>query len=90
MIVILSNLLGGITSANAKKYIELGATHVIVTSFVFQDGQINFERLKELVKLVGKEKLILDLSCRKKKDDDSNTFYVVTNKWTKYTDFPVT
>lgn len=77
---------GGITPENALFYLEAGASHVIVTSYVFRDGNIHFERLKALTKLVGKEKLVLDLSCRKK--DDS--YYVVTDRWQKFTDFKVT
>eukprot|EP00953_Heterococcus_sp_UTEX-ZZ885_P034215 17737-Heterococcus_DN1.PRE.1 len=56
---------GGVTPAAAKKYLDAGASHVIVTSYVFQNGQIVWERLKELVAAVGKERLVLDLSCRR-------------------------
>lgn len=72
------------------KYLEAGALHVIVTSFVFNEGVIDLPRLQALSKLVGKERLVIDLSCRKKIDDGSGLFYVVTNKWTKYTDFAIT
>lgn len=70
------------------------ASHVIVTSYVFRNGSIDFDRLKELVDIVSKEKLVLDLSCRKKpveagKEPDEN-YYVVTDRWQKYTDFAVT
>jgi hypothetical protein len=34
--------------------------------YVFSDGKMNIERLRQLVELVGKQKLVLDLSCRKK------------------------
>ena len=95
---------GGITIDNAEKYLNIGASHVIVTSYVFRNGIIDIERLDKLVQLVGKDKLVLDLSCRKKKnndnnnnDDDSNTtttttttYFVVTDKWTKYTNFAIT
>ncbi|KAL6521103.1 Phosphoribosylformimino-5-aminoimidazole carboxamide ribotide isomerase [Orobanche gracilis] len=57
---------GGINSSNALSYIDEGASHVIVTSYVFNDGQVDFERLKELFIAVGKKRLVLDLSCRKK------------------------
>ena len=56
---------GGITPANAGEFLDAGATHVIVTSYVFRDGQVDFERLEEMVCAVGKERLVLDLSCRK-------------------------
>ena len=55
---------GGITAENAKEYIDAGASHVIVTSYVFKDGKINYENLDKLVAVVGKEHLVLDVSCR--------------------------
>lgn len=72
---------GGITNENAAEYLEAGADKVIVTSFVFKDGQIAYDNLEKLVKEVGKEKLVLDLSCRKK----DNQYYIVTNRWQQYT-----
>jgi phosphoribosylformimino-5-aminoimidazole carboxamide ribotide isomerase len=73
---------GGITADNGKQWLDKGASHVIVTSYVFRDGQINHENLQKLVRLVGKEHLVLDLSCRKKGDD----YYIVTDRWQKFTD----
>lgn len=58
---------GGITAENAKDFLSMGASHVIVTSYVFRDGRIDYERLNELVRTVGKQHLVLDLSCRKKR-----------------------
>ena len=59
---------GGITDANAEHWLNLGASHVIVTSHVFHDGQLDAERLERLRRLVGKERLVLDLSCRWRED----------------------
>lgn len=73
---------GGITPENAAQYLEAGASHVIVTSYVFRDGRIDFENLHKLVKETGKEKLVLDLSCRMK----NGSYYIVTDRWQKYTD----
>lgn len=73
---------GGINASNAKEYIEAGASHVIVTSYVFSDGKIHWENLKKLVRAVGKEHVVLDLSCRKK----GNDYYIVTNRWQTFTD----
>ncbi len=73
---------GGITCANASEYLEQGASHVIVTSYVFENGQVQWGRLEKLVELVGKERLVLDLSCRKKE----NGYYIVTNRWQTFTD----
>ena len=72
---------GGITADNAHFYIENGASHVIVTSYVFKDGKINYENLDKLVAAVGKEHVVLDLSCRYLKDG----YYVVTDRWQKFT-----
>ena len=55
---------GGITAENASYFITEGASHVIVTSDVFKDGKIHYENLKKLVATVGKEHVVLDLSCR--------------------------
>ena len=76
---------GGITAENAMAYIEAGASHVIVTSYVFQDGKIHWDNLQKLVDAVGKKRIVLDLSCRKK----GNAYYVVTNRWQTYTDVVV-
>lgn len=73
---------GGINDENAYEYLEQGAEKIIVTSFVFKNGQISYENLEKLVKAVGKEKLVLDLSCRKKEGQ----YYIVTDRWQKYTD----
>ena len=86
---------GGITIDNAMQYLDAGASHVVVTSYVFRDGQVDLPRLSALRDLVGKERLVLDLSCRKKPVNantpasDTNPYYVVTNKWTQYTDYTV-
>lgn len=73
---------GGITAENAEGFLKMGASHVIVTSYVFSEGRINYERLDALVKAVGKEHLVLDLSCRKKDDQ----YYIVTDRWQKFTE----
>ncbi len=77
---------GGITDENALLYLNEGASHVIVTSYVFKDGVINYENLKRLKSLVGKDKLVLDMSCRAR----DGKYYVVTDRWQKFTDVLVT
>ncbi|MEG0227613.1 MAG: phosphoribosylformimino-5-aminoimidazole carboxamide ribotide isomerase [Lachnospiraceae bacterium] len=72
---------GGITAENAPVYLEKGASHAIVTSYVFQNGEICWENLKKLERAVGKEHVVLDLSCRKKEDE----YYIVTNRWQTFT-----
>lgn len=73
---------GGITPENASEFLEAGASHVIVTSYVFKDGQLHYDRLQEMLDTVGKERLVLDLSCRKKDGE----YYIVTDRWQKYTE----
>lgn len=73
---------GGITAENAAEFLDAGASHVIVTSYVFKDGQVNYQNLEKLQKAVGKERLVIDLSCRKKED---GAYYVVTDRWQKFT-----
>lgn len=73
---------GGINSANAPQWLSAGASHVIVTSWVFRDGRIDRGRLAELVAVVGRERLVLDLSCRKRGDQ----YFVVTDRFQKFTD----
>ena len=77
---------GGITAENAKEFLDAGASHVIVTSYVFKDGRIHYERLEKLVNTVGKEHLVLDLSCRKR----DGVYYIVTDRWQKFTEEEVT
>ena len=77
---------GGITADNAQEFILAGASHVIVTSYVFSGGEIRFDRLEELMDAVGREHLVLDMSCRKKDND----YFVVTDRWQKMTKERVT
>ena len=76
---------GGINQANASTWLDAGASHLIVTSWVFRDGKLDAERLTALVKTVGKHRLVLDLSCRHKDGD----YFVVTDRWQKFTDLKV-
>lgn len=77
---------GGITAENGAEYLDAGASHVIVTSYVFRDGRISYENLERMKAAVGKERLVLDLSCRKKDGE----YYVVTDRWQRFTDTKVT
>lgn len=72
---------GGITKENAAFFLEKGASKVIVTSYVFQKGEIHYDNLRALVSEIGKEHLVLDLSCRKKEGN----YYIVTDRWQNYT-----
>lgn len=76
---------GGVTIQNARDWLDAGASHIIVTSWVFREGRVDWGRLEELVKLIGKEKLVLDLSCRKRDEK----YVVVTDRWQKFTELEV-
>lgn len=73
---------GGITAENAADFLEAGASHVIVTSYVFREGRIDYQRLEKLVKAVGKDRLVLDLSCRK----TAEGYRIATDRWQRLTD----
>ena len=77
---------GGVCPENACDYLDAGASHVIVTSYVFKNGQISWENLERMEQAVGRERLVLDLSCRKKDD----RYYIVTDRWQNFTEVPVT
>ncbi|VFQ43505.1 phosphoribosylformimino-5-aminoimidazole carboxamide ribotide isomerase [Desulfoluna butyratoxydans] len=77
---------GGITCDNAVSWLDRGAAAVIVTSHVFHDGRIDEERLAKLVKTVGKERLVLDLSCRR----SDQGYRIVTDRWQTWTDEVIT
>ena len=77
---------GGINATNALDWLAAGASHVIVTSWVFREGRVDWTRLEELSRLVGPTRLVLDLSCRRRGDD----YFVVTDRWQKFTDLAVT
>ena len=77
---------GGINPVNARGYLDAGASHVIVTSYVFSGGEINFRNLEIISKAVGRNRLVLDLSCRFR----DNSYYVVTDRWQRWTCFQIT
>lgn len=73
---------GGITDENAGLFLDKGASHVIVTSFVFRNGEVAWDNLGKLIKAVGRERIVLDLSCRER----DGKLYIVTDRWQKFTD----
>lgn len=72
---------GGMTPDNAGRFLDAGASHIIVTSYVFQNGLIQYDNLHRISRELGKDRLVLDLSCRKKEDG----YYIVTDRWQKFT-----
>jgi len=89
-------LAGGINSGNAKTWIERGASKVIVTSYLFPDAKFSLERLIELEKLIGRDRLVVDVryvhccigliaSCRRRE----GKWFVTMNRWQTITDMEV-
>ena len=83
---------GGITADNALEYLDAGASHVIVTSWIFPDGKLDRERLERLSQTVGKERLVLDLSCKRVSDpeDAEPRWKIATNRWQTLIDIEIT
>lgn len=77
---------GGITASNAQEYLAAGASHVIVTSWVFREGKLDHDRLQLLVERIGKEQLVLDLSCRFR----DGHYWIVTDRWQRFTNLKIT
>jgi phosphoribosylformimino-5-aminoimidazole carboxamide ribotide isomerase len=77
---------GGINTDNAASWLDRGASAVIVTSYVFRDGLVNWSNLEKLAKTVGKKRLVLDLSCRKRDEH----YFIVTDRWQKFTSVEIT
>ena len=78
---------GGITLENASEWLTAGASHIIVTSWLFtQHGTFMPERLTQLTAEIGKENLVIDLSCRRTKAG----WTVAMNRWQTLTDLHIT
>ena len=77
---------GGVNLQNARGWLQAGASHVIVTSWVFRDGKVDWERLRELQTAIGRDRLVVDLSCRRRDDK----YLVVTDRWQKFTETAIT
>ena len=60
----------------------------LLPKYIYMKKKINTERLKELTNAVGKDRLVLDLSCRRREGSDDKKYYVVTDRWQKYTTSP--
>jgi len=76
---------GGINSENAAYWLDQGAGKLILTSFIFKDGQLNMNNLQEIYAITGRERLVLDLSCRIR----NGKYYIVTDRWQKFTSYEV-
>jgi phosphoribosylformimino-5-aminoimidazole carboxamide ribotide isomerase len=76
---------GGISLENACEWLEAGASHVIVTSWLFPNGELSWERLDQLTNAIGKQRLVVDLSCKQ----SANAYMVMTDRWQKATGFVI-
>ena len=77
---------GGISVDNAHSWLNAGASHVIVTSWLFVNGELSSDRLAAMVAAVGSERLVIDLSCRRR----DGAYWVVTDRWQRFTSLQVT
>lgn len=77
---------GGVNCDNALEWLEAGAAQLIVTSFLFSDGKLRIDRLERLFEITGRERLVLDLSCRRRED---GSYYIVTDRWQKFTSIAI-
>ena len=77
---------GGINPGNAAGWLEAGASHVVVTSWLFVDGELCPDRLEALVSEVGRERIVIDLSCRRR----DGAHWVVSERWQRFTSFRLT
>jgi phosphoribosylformimino-5-aminoimidazole carboxamide ribotide isomerase len=68
---------GGVTADNASGYLAAGASHVIVTSYLFENNELSLKRLEQMQRETGKQRLVLDLSCRR----TANGWNIATNRW---------
>jgi len=68
---------GGVNITNAKQWLDAGAGAVIITSWVFHNGVIDYDRLKQITRAIGKKHLVLDLSCRRRADE----YIIITDRW---------
>lgn len=80
---------GGITAVNAKEYLDAGASHVIVTSWIFPNGELDNERLRLLTNTIGKSRLVLDLSCKSTSHGERPSWNVAINRWQTLTNVKI-
>ena len=81
---------GGINIDNAEEFLDNGAEKVIVTSYIFPNGSLDTGRLAELGKRIGKDRIVVDLSCIRVSDGDRIRWKVVRDRWKNLTDFELT
>ncbi len=73
---------GGLDDTNILPYLDAGASQVILTSWLFPKGNFSLERLGRISRLAGRERLVVDLSCRRRGAD----WFVAMNRWQTVTE----
>jgi phosphoribosylformimino-5-aminoimidazole carboxamide ribotide isomerase len=73
---------GGVTIDNAADFLDAGASKVIVTSYLFKNQQFSWHRLADISRLIGPDRLVIDLSCRK----TESGWQVATDRWQTITE----
>lgn len=77
---------GGICAANAQEWLAAGASHIIVTSAIFDpSGKLQQNILCDLAERVGKQRLVLDLSCKR----TTKGWTVAMNRWQTLTELHI-
>ncbi len=76
---------GGVNDSNAADFLAAGACQVIVTSYLFDDGEFSWQKLEQIKAITGRDKLVLDLSCRRTDDG----WHIATDRWQTVTNTPV-
>lgn len=77
---------GGINIENAGEWLDQGASHVIITSWLFNSlGRFQLERLQSLVQKIGAQRLVIDLSCKR----TEKGWTVAMNRWQTLTDLEI-
>ena len=78
---------GGINPQNAQQWLDAGAAQLIVTSYLFENGDFAPARLEALSRVVPREKLVIDLSCRRLED---GRYAVACDRWQHLTSLILT
>lgn len=81
---------GGVKADNAASYLDAGASQVIVTSYLFENGEFSFERLEQMKAETGKDRLVLDLSCRRTLHEGKSSWNIATDRWQTVTSTAIT
>ena len=68
---------GGVNETNAAEFLEAGASHLILTSYLFEGGKLSADRIETIKREAGKARLVFDLSCRQ----TESGWNIATDRW---------